>query len=104
MQIVLIDTFVVPESSKSALIEKAKQSASFLRTIPGFVEGYIFDKIDGDGSHNVVTTAVWENQAAFEAAKKTAATEFQRIGFNPQEVMRQLNVTVQRAIYKRSPY
>ncbi|HEX5354302.1 MAG TPA: antibiotic biosynthesis monooxygenase family protein [Rhodanobacteraceae bacterium] len=104
MQIVLIDTFVVPETSKAALLDKAKESATFLRTLPGFVEGYIFEKTSGDSPHNVVTTAVWRDQAAYENARKLAAAEFQKAGFNPQEIMSKLNVTFQRAVYRRSPY
>lgn len=104
MQIVLIDTFVVPEASKSAFIEKVKESTSFLRTLPGFIEGYIYEKCGGDSSHNIVTTAVWQDQAAFESARIAAAAEFQSRGFNPQEIMSSLNVTVQRAVYQRSPY
>ena len=104
MQVVLIDTFVVPENSKSALVERAKESARFLRTLPGFVEGYIYERTSGDSSHSIVTTAVWEDEAAFENARKSAAAEFQRRGFNPQEIMSKLNVTVQRGIYQRSPY
>lgn len=104
MQLVLIDTFVVPEASRSAFIEKVKESASFLRTLPGFIEGYIYEKSEGDSPHNVVTTAVWQDQAAFAHARKAAAAEFQSRGFNPQEIMNNLNVTVQRAVYQRSPY
>lgn len=104
MQVVLIDTFVVPEGSKAALVERAKESAKFLRTLPGFVEGHIYEKTGGDSAQNIVTTAVWQDQAAFENAKKAAAAEFQRVGFNPQEIMSKLNVTIQRAIYQRSPY
>lgn len=104
MQVVLIDTFVVPEASKSAFVERAKESATFLRTLPGFVEGHIYEKVSGDSSHHIVTTAVWQDQAAFENAKKSAAAEFQKRGFNPQEIMSKLNVTGQRAVYRRSPY
>lgn len=104
MQVVLIDTFVVPEVSKSALVEKVKGIARILRTLPGFVEGYIYEKSSGDSSHNIVTTAIWQDQAAFENAKKSAAEEFQRIGLNPQEIMGKLNVNIQRAVYQRSPY
>lgn len=104
MQVVLIDSFVVPEASKATLVEKAKESARFLRTLPGFIEGYIYEKTGGDSAYNVITTAVWQDQTAFEEAKKSAAEEFQRVGFNPQEIMSKLNVTVQRAVYQRSPY
>jgi heme-degrading monooxygenase HmoA len=104
MQIVLIDTFVVPDASKEALIERAKESAALLRTLPGFVEGYIFEKTSGDSSHNIVTTAVWQDQAAYENARESAAAEFRRTGFNPQEIMSRLDVTFQRAVYRRLSY
>ena len=103
-EVVLIDTFIVPTENKGALVEKAMDSAKFLRTVTGFLEGYIFEKIAGSGTFNVVTTAVWRDEAAFENAKKAAAEEYQRIGFNPQEIMANLKVTMQRAIYKRAPY
>lgn len=104
MQVVLIDTFVVPDASRTALVKAARESAAFLRTLPGFVEGYIFEKTGGDSPHTIVTTAVWQDQAAFENAQKSAAAEFQRVGFNPREIMSNLNVTIQRAMYQRSSY
>jgi hypothetical protein len=40
MEIVLIDTFIVPEDSKAKLMEEVRRSATFLRTLPGFAEGF----------------------------------------------------------------
>lgn len=104
MQVVLIDTFVVPEAAKEALVEKDRESARYLRTLPGFVEGSIYEKTSGGSAHNVVTVAVWQDQAAFDNAQKSAAAEFQRVGFNPQEIISRLNVTFQRAVFRRSSY
>lgn len=104
MQVVPIDTFIVPEASRAALVQAARESATYLRTLPGFVEGYIFEKTGGDSSNTIVTTAVWQDQAAFENAQESAAAEFQRVGFNPREIMSKLDVTIQRAVYRRSPY
>ena len=104
MQKVLIDTFVVPEESKSTFLERSRQVQTFLRTLPGFVEGFVHEKVDGNGRFNVVTTAVWENDAAYENDRKATAEEFQRVGFNPQEMMKRLKVEVQRSVFRRSPY
>jgi heme-degrading monooxygenase HmoA len=104
MQKVLIDTFVVPEESKSTFLERSRQVQTFLRTLPGFVEGFVHEKVDGNGRFNVVTTAVWENDAAYENARKATAEEFQRVGFNPQETMKQLKIEVERSAFRRSPY
>jgi len=52
----------------------------------------------------VVTTAVWQDEEAFQNAKKSAAEGFKKIGFNPPEIMKNLNVEMERAMYRRSPY
>jgi heme-degrading monooxygenase HmoA len=104
MQKVLIDTFVVPEESKSIFLDRSRQVQAFLRTLPGFVEGFLHERIEGNGRFNVMTTAVWESEAAHENARKATAEEFQRAGFNPQETMKRLKIEVERAIFSRSPY
>ena len=104
MQTVLIDAFVVPDESKSAFLDRSRQVQAFLRTLPGFVEGFLHERVEGNGRFNVVTTAVWESDAAYENAKKAAAEEFQRTSFKQQEMMKQLKIEVERAVYRRSPY
>jgi len=104
LEIVLIDTFIVPEESKGAFLEAVRKSAAFLRTLPGYVEGYVYEKTDGESHHNVVTSAVWKDEEAFQNAKKSAAEGFKKIGFNPPEIMKNLKVEIERAVYRRSPY
>jgi heme-degrading monooxygenase HmoA len=104
MQKVLIDAFVVPEEARSVFLDRSRQMQTFLRTLPGFVEGFLHERVDGNGRFNVVTTAIWESDAAYENAKKATAEEFQRTGFNPQQTMKQLKIEVERAVYSRSPY
>ena len=104
MEVVRIDKFVVPEESKAQFFAEVKKSSAFLRTLTGFVEGFVYENTDGGSRHNVVTTAVWKDEAAFQNAKKQAAEEFQRIGFNPPEIMKRLKVEIERGVYRRSAY
>ena len=104
MEVVLIDTFVVPEESKLRFLEEIKKSSTLLRTLPGFVEGWVYEKTDGAGSNSVVTTAVWKDEAAYSAARKAAVEAFDKIGFHPQQIMKDLRIEMQRAVYKRSLY
>lgn len=104
METIVIDTFVVPEESKARFLEEVHKSAAFLRTLPGFVEGFVYEKTDGESRHNIVTTAVWKDEEAYQNAKRNAAEGFRKIGFNPQEIMKQLRVEITRGIFRRSPY
>jgi len=104
VEVVLIDKFIVPEESKVAFLTEVRKSAAFLRTLLGFVEGFVYESTDGGNRHNVVTTAVWKDEDAFQNARKRAAEEFQRIGFNPPEIMKKLKVEIERGVYRRAPY
>jgi antibiotic biosynthesis monooxygenase (ABM) superfamily enzyme len=44
METILIDEFVVPEESKAEFLEGARKIQSFIRTLPGFVEGFLCEK------------------------------------------------------------
>ena len=50
MQTVFIDTFTVPEESKAAFLVETRKIQSFLKTLPGFVEGFVYEKTAGDNA------------------------------------------------------
>jgi len=104
METILIDEFIVPEESKAEFLEGARKSQSFIRTLPGFVEGFLYEKKDGESRHNFLTTALWESEEAFENAKKAVAVEYQRRGFNARETRQRLKIESVRSTYQRSPY
>ena len=104
MQIALIDTFIVPEESRSPLLEASRTIQSIVKTLPGFVEGFVYEKRSGGGPYNIVTTAVWESEEAYNAAKTAMAARFEAIGLNPPEIMRALKVQIDRGVYVRTPY
>ena len=104
MQKVLIDRFFVPEESKAPFLDRAHKVQNFLKTLSGFVEGFLYEKRDGESRYNYMTTVVWENEEAFENAKKTVSTEFERQGFGLQETRTKLKIESERAGYERSPY
>ena len=104
MEIVSMDFFTVLAESREAFRKQSRIIQGFIRTLPGFVDGYFYEKKDGISEYNYVTTAVWRNQEAFESAGKSISSEFQRIGFNPQEFFTKLNVKRIRSEYDRQAY
>ncbi len=104
MQKVLVDLFSVPEESRVEFLENTRKVQGFLKFLPGFVEGYLYEKTDGNGQYDIITTAVWENETAIENARNEVKAEFQRLGFNPQEMMTRLKIKTERAVYERFVY
>ena len=104
MQKVLIDKFIVPEESIAPFLERSRKVQSFIKTLPGFVEGFLYEKKDGESGYNYVTTAVWESEEAFDNARKAVAAEFKRLGYDPQETRKELKIESERAVYERAPY
>jgi heme-degrading monooxygenase HmoA len=104
MEVVLIDSFVVPQESKEVFLQKVHQSAEILKKLPGFVAGEVYEKTSGDSDVNIVTTAVWKDEEALENAKNAMAASYREMGTNPGEIMKSLGVHSSRSLYSRSPY
>ena len=104
MEKVLVDALIVPEESKAAFLERANHVQSFLRTLPGFVEGFLLERKDGESRYNFLTTAVWKNEEALENAQKAVALEYRKRGDDPNETRRKLRIEGVRSTYERSPY
>jgi len=104
METILIDEFIVPEESKAEFLEGARKIQSFIRTLPGFVEGFLCEQKDGESRHNFLTTAVWANKESLENAKNAVAIEHQKLGYNPQETRQRLKIEGVRSTYQRSAY
>ena len=104
MEKVLIDSFVVPAESRDTFLTQARKIQSFIRTLPGFVEGYIYEHTDGESRYNFLTTAVWADEAAFESAKQAVRAENERQGVNVEEVSARLRVERVRSTYERAAY
>jgi heme-degrading monooxygenase HmoA len=104
MQKVLIDIFVVPEESRLPFLERSRKVQSFLKTLPGFVEGFLYERKKGESRYNYLTIATWENEEAFENAKAIVAAEFKKQGYDREAAAKKLKIESQRAVYERSPY
>src|SRR5258708_25202049 len=101
MEIVLIDTFIVPEESKNEFRKGAAEAQSFVGSLPGYVEGYIYEQTDGESNYNFLTTAVWKNEEAFENAKKVVLINYQKRGFDPEANRKRLKIEHTRSTYAR---
>lgn len=101
MQQILIDKFIVPEEAKEKFLKRLDINMKLLGGLPGLVETAAFEQTKGEGNFNYVTVAVWENEEALAKAKKAVNAEYQKQGFDPQEMFERLNITIDRAVYTK---
>src|SRR5262245_18357388 len=104
MQTKVIAAFIVPDESKPSFRETSRAVQNVLKTLPGLVEGYLYEKSAGDGQYNVVTTAVWKDERAFDHAKRGVPARLNELGIDPMEKMKALNARLERAVYLRTPW
>lgn len=95
-----IDKFIVPANAKQAFLERVAISRGFIKTIPGFIEDHAYENTDEQGNLIYVTIAVWENEEVLKKAKEVVQAEYKRQGFDMPGMLKQLNITLERGIYK----
>ena len=86
----------------SQTLKEATQN--FIKTLPGYVEGFIYEQMDGESPYNFLTNAVWKDEAAFEAAKKAVLAEYAKRGYDPAVTRQKLGIEQTRSTYSRNPY
>lgn len=101
MQQVLIDKFMVPAQAKEEFLNRLTMNLDLLKTLPGLIETTAYEQIGGESNYNYVTTAVWESEEALANAKSKVKTHYQKIGFDPADMFKRLNINIDRAIYQK---
>ena len=99
-QVSFIDKFLVPQASIEAFSERMNYNRNFIKKQPGLVKSERYDQHDENNNLAVMTIAVWQSQDHLDKAKSAMQAEFKRIGFDPQEFYKRLNIKMERGIYK----
>ncbi|WP_166090554.1 antibiotic biosynthesis monooxygenase [Mucilaginibacter inviolabilis] len=72
----------------------------FIKNLPGFLGDAAYERIDENGNMICITIANWESEEALNQAKLKVQAEYQRIDFNPAELLSRLNITMVRAVFQ----
>lgn len=96
-----IDKFIVPKNASEEFFSRMGFIRTFLKSLPGYVGEEAYERTNEDGNLVVITIAVWENQDALSKAKEAVQAEYKRVGFNPAEMFKRLNISIERGIYNQ---
>jgi heme-degrading monooxygenase HmoA len=99
---IFIDRFIVPQNSKPEFIERMNINRNFIKTLPGFIEDKVYERIDDQGNLICVTVAVWASEEAIKSAREIVQAEYKKEGFNLPAMLERLNISmVERGVYTR---
>ena len=101
---VLIDKFFIPGESKTEFVTRMKLNRDFIKNLPGFAGDKVYEHTDEDGNFILVTVATWQSNEALNKAKEAVQREYQRINFNPPEMLNRLHIRMEREIYSELEY
>jgi predicted ester cyclase/heme-degrading monooxygenase HmoA len=94
-----VDNFFVPKTSIDEFTKQMKYNQDFIANLSGYIKREAVQKADSLGNLTIITIVVWESQDKLDEAKQSVQTEFKRIGFNPAEFYKRLNIKMEREIY-----
>jgi hypothetical protein len=86
---------------KSSLGEFRKQNVtgSFLKTLPGFIKGEAYEKLDDSGNLKLVTVTTWLNEESYENADKALQEHYKSINFDPITYRERLKIVSEHGVY-----
>jgi heme-degrading monooxygenase HmoA len=101
---VLIDKFFIPKEAKTEFVTRMKLNRDFIKNVPGFAGDHVYEQTDENGDFILVTVATWQSDEALKNAKEAVQREYQRINFNPPEMLNRLHIRMERDIYSELEY
>ena len=101
---ILIDKFFIPKNCIEEFTQRMNYNRNFIKNLPGFVNDEVYEQADDAGNLTIITVAVWKNQDSLSNAKDAVQVEYKRIGFDPAEFYRRLNIKMERGLYHELQY
>lgn len=99
-KLIFIDKFIVPAASLNEFKERVRINRALVRAIHGFIEDAAYESIDANGNTLFVTVAEWASEEALQKAKEAVQESYKKEGFDILAMMKRLNITLDRAVYK----
>jgi len=100
MQQIFIDKFIIPQSARQEFTERMTFNRDFIKNLPGFLGDAAYERADENGNIICITIANWESEDALNQAKLAVQAEYQRINFNPAELLNRLNIIMERDTFQ----
>lgn len=94
-----IDKFYIPSAGKKEFTDRTNINREMIKKLPGFIKDAAYAYTDQEGNLLFITVAEWASMEALKKAKETVQAEYKKQGFDAAEMLKRLNITVDRGVY-----
>ena len=99
-QIAFISKYLIPVASKDTFLERQRAARTFIRTLPGFLHDYAYERVTDNGDTEYITIATWTDEEAVAHVRELVQAENLRTGFNRAEMLQRLNIKMEPALFR----
>ncbi|MDF3820874.1 antibiotic biosynthesis monooxygenase [Leptospira sp. 96542] len=99
MNKILIDRFTVPRIHKNIFFERVTLNRKLIHTFSGFIKDSIY-VLEKEDVIQIVTVAVWSDEAKFFSAKEKVRKSYLEEGFDMPQFLKNLGITIDRGVYE----
>jgi hypothetical protein len=100
---IVVGKIEVPGTSIEAFRKQVHVTPNYLKKLPGFVSGEMYEMIDDSGVLHVLSVTTWVDDASYKNAQQRLAEYYKEINFDRMAFREKLNITADYALYIQSP-
>lgn len=89
-----LDKFIVPHAARDEFLIRIKSVHTLLKAQPGFIQDFLLEQPIDDLHFSLVTLVEWQDQEFIAAARTKVKAMYDETGFNPQQTMERLGITM----------
>jgi heme-degrading monooxygenase HmoA len=99
---IVVGKIEVPGTSIEAFRKQVHVTPNYLKKLPGFVSGEMYEMTDDSGVLHVLSVTTWVDDASYKNAQQKLAEYYKEINFDRMAFREKLNITADYALYVQS--
>jgi hypothetical protein len=96
---IVVGKIEVPGKSIEAFRKQMHVTPNYLKKLPGFVTGEMYEMTDDSGTLHVLSVTTWEDEKSYKNAQQKLTEYYKEISFDRMAFREKLNITADYALY-----
>jgi heme-degrading monooxygenase HmoA len=100
---IVVGKIEVPAKSIEAFRKQVHVTPNYLKTLPGYVAGEMYEMTDDSGTLHVLSITTWDNDESYKNAQQKLSAYYKEINFDRMAFREKLQIAADYALYVETP-